>query len=230
MIKTIANDAISRSYAMPGDSFEPVIKEILASSTYHQFKQRLASSGCPKCPELCAGRTNIVVDRGNPSATIVVIGEAPGETEDLQGKAFVGRSGQLLDKVVASVGLSTENDMLIINVVKCRPPANRAPKPLEAKNCFAYLRWQLNFVKPSTVLLLGATAAKHLMPESKNQNMKDRVGKFFSVTDFPGVDFQMLYHPAYLLRDPRKKTDMLEHLNVLRAHLDTAKKEKEILI
>ncbi len=210
---------------MEFELFDSTFTDVLAAPTYSEFKQRLASSGCSKCPELCANRNAIVVDRGNPAAKIVVIGEAPGETEDLQGKAFVGRSGQLLDKVLASVGLSTDNDMLIINVVKCRPPANRAPKPQEAKNCFPYLLWQLNFVKPSVVLLLGATAAKHVMPENKNQNMRDRVGQFFSAQGFPGVTFQLLYHPAYLLRDPRKKTDMLEHLKALRKYLDAHKKE-----
>jgi DNA polymerase len=208
---------------------DAVAAHVLAAPNYSAFKKRLAASGCPKCPELCANRHHIVVDRGNPEADIVVIGEAPGETEDLQGRAFVGRSGQLLDKVLDSVGLSTDRDMLIINVVKCRPPANRAPKPVEAKNCFPYLRQQLNFVKPSVVLLLGATAAKHLMPESKNQNMKDRVGQFFSAEGFPGVTFQLLYHPAYLLRDPRKKADMLEHLKALRAHLDARRHKKEAL-
>jgi DNA polymerase len=205
---------------MPVDPFEPRFQAVLAARSYDQFKQRLAASDCPRCPALCLGRTNIVVDRGNPAASLVVIGEAPGEREDLQGQAFVGRSGQLLDRVFAEVGLNTEQDMLIINVVKCRPPKNRPPTPLEAKNCFPYLKWQLDRVKPKTVVLLGATAAKHLLPESQGQNMKDRVGRFFSLPDYPGASFQQLYHPAYILRDPRKKTDMLEHLKMLRAHLD----------
>jgi DNA polymerase len=204
----------------------PVEEQVLSALNYTDFRQRLASSACPKCPELCAERHNIVVDRGNSDTKIVVIGEAPGESEDLQGKSFVGRSGQLLDKLFESVGLSTDRDMLIINVVKCRPPNNRPPKPEEAKNCFPYLRWQLNYVKPSTVVLLGATAAKHMLPDGKVKNMKDHVGQFFAVDEHPGVAFQLLYHPAYLLRDPRKKTDMLEHLKALRSHLDAQKQEE----
>lgn len=210
---------------MQADLFTDVSTDIFQARSYSEFKTDLARSGCSKCPELCQNRHNIVVDRGNPEAKIVLIGEAPGESEDLQGKSFVGRSGQLLDKMLAEVGLDSNRDMLIINVVKCRPPNNRAPKPQEAQNCFPYLRWQLNYVKPSTVVLLGATAAKHLMPSDKTKNMKDRVGQFFSVEEFPGIDFQLLYHPAYILRDPRKKADMLTHLKLLRAHLDTKTKE-----
>jgi DNA polymerase len=140
---------------------------------------------------------------------------APGENEDLQGKAFVGRAGQLLDKIMASIGLDTNQDMLIVNVVKCRPPDNRAPTQAEADNCKPYLDWQIKQVKPQIIVLLGATAAKHLMPKQKGQNMKDRVGKFFEIREYPGIRFLLLYHPAYLLRDPRKKVDMGEHIKQL---------------
>lgn len=205
------------------DLFEPATNDVLAAKTYEEFRRQLIASHCAKCAELCEGRTNIVVDRGNPKASIVAIGEAPGENEDLQGKAFVGRAGQLLDKIMTSVGLDTNKDMLIINVVKCRPPDNRAPKPQEAMNCFPYLKWQLDFVKPKVVLLLGATAAKHLMPGKADVAMKDRVGQFFDLPDYPGVKFQLLYHPAFLLRDPRKKTDMWAHMKILRDYLDANK-------
>ncbi len=163
-----------------------------------------------------------MVDRGNPQAPIVAIGEAPGENEDLQGKAFVGRAGQLLDKIMQSIGVDTNKDMLILNVVKCRPPENRAPKPQEVENCFPFLEWQLGFVKPKLILLLGATAAKHLIPDQRDTNMKDRVGQFFDLEKVPGVKFMLLYHPAFLLRDPRKKKDMWEHVQILRKFLETA--------
>lgn len=201
--------------------FETVTKDIFSSTTYDQFKNRLAASNCNKCQELCQTRHNIVVDRGNPQKKIVVIGEAPGENEDLQGKAFVGRAGQLLDKIMESIGLDTNKDMLILNVVKCRPPENRAPKSSEADNCKPYLEWQLNFIKPKVVVLLGATAAKHLMPEQKGEAMKDRVGQFFEISRYPQTKFLLLYHPAYLLRDPRKKKDMWEHVKALRSFLDS---------
>lgn len=186
---------------------------------YATFKSDLIASQCAKCPELCESRHNIVVDRGNPATKIMVIGEAPGENEDLQGKAFVGRAGRLLDKIMASIGLDTNKDMLIVNVVKCRPPNNRAPKPMEAANCRPYLEWQINFVKPSVVVLLGATAAKHLMPEQKGQGMKERVGQFFDYPKYPGTKFLLLYHPAYILRDPRKMPEMSEHVKGLKEFL-----------
>src|SRR5262245_65076942 len=91
-------------------SFEPAFKDILAAKTYAEFKERLASSDCPRCEALCRSRTSIVVDRGNPRARIMVIGEAPGETEDRQGKAFVGRAGRLFDEVMASIGLDTDRE------------------------------------------------------------------------------------------------------------------------
>ncbi len=205
------------------DMFDAKTSDIFLAKTYEDFKNGLAASGCSKCPELCASRHNIVVDRGNPKTRIVVIGEAPGENEDLQGKAFVGRAGQLLDKIMASIGLDTNKDMLIVNVVKCRPPDNRAPKPVEAENCKPYLKWQLDFVKPEVVVLLGATAVKHLMPDTKGQGMKDRVGQFFDLPDYPGVKFLLLYHPAYLLRDPRKKPETWEHVKNLKRFLDLKK-------
>ena len=202
------------------DMFAPESNSVLSSKDYSQFKMALRETGCQKCGELCRDRHNIVVDRGNADTDLVVIGEAPGENEDLQGASFVGRAGQLLDKIMASIDLDTNRDMLILNVVKCRPPKNRAPLPEEAKNCFPYLEWQLKNVKPKVVVLLGATAAKYFLPKKKSTNMRDLVGNFFDHPQYPGVAFQLLYHPAYILRDPRKKPLMLEHVKKLQAHLN----------
>lgn len=201
------------------DLFDTQSTDVLSASTYEEFKKSLQAFNCQKCPELCAGRRHIVVDRGNPRAPLMLIGEGPGENEDKEGKAFVGRAGQLLDKIMESIGLNTNSDMLIVNVVKCRPPENRAPKPQEADNCFPYLQRQFELVKPKVVVLLGATAARHFMKGQKSSNMKDRVGQMFDLEAYPGMTFQLLYHPAFLLRDPRKKKDMWEHVQKLRAHL-----------
>ncbi|MCB4756788.1 MAG: uracil-DNA glycosylase [Elusimicrobia bacterium] len=201
------------------DLFETTSKDVLTARTYEEFRQKLKQSNCAKCPALCESRRSIVVDRGNPGAKLVLIGEAPGENEDLQGLAFVGRAGQLLDQIMAGIKLDTNKDMLILNVVKCRPPDNRSPKPEEAANCLPYLEWQLDCVKPKVIVLLGATAAKHLMPGQKDQGMKDRVGQFFDLPEYPGVKFQLLYHPAFILRDPRKKPEMWEHVKALKNHL-----------
>ncbi len=109
---------------MQFDLFDADSNTILEASTYDEFKKRIIESGCSKCA-LSASRTQIVVDRGNPAASIMVIGEGPGENEDKQGKAFVGRAGQLFDQIMSAVGIDTNRNMLIANIVKCRPPENR---------------------------------------------------------------------------------------------------------
>ena len=178
---------------------------------YADFKKTLADSNCAKCA-LADSRTHIVVDRGNPSAKVLIIGEAPGRNEDIQGKAFVGRAGQLLDRLMKDLGFDTNEDCLIINVVKCRPPDNRAPFPEEVDACSAFLKKQMDLVKPKIILLLGATALRHMIPEKAGSAMAGEVGKFFKDARYPGIEIMTLYHPAYILRDPRKTPAMVQHL------------------
>ncbi len=184
------------------------------ASNYREFRAKLKASNCQLCP-LSKSRTQIVVDRGNPHAKVLFIGEAPGQNEDLQGKAFVGRSGRLLDLMLHELGFETERDALIANVVKCRPPKNRAPLPHEAEQCLPFLRQQIDLMKPKIIGLLGATAHKHLLPSKKHASMKDRVGKFFEHPLYHGIKLIILYHPAYILRDPRKRPLMVSHLRCL---------------
>jgi DNA polymerase len=197
---------------IPGDmSAADEMDTILSAKTYSGFKQALIDSQCSQCP-LAQDRHNIVVDRGNPEAKVVLIGEAPGENEDLQGKAFVGRAGKLLDGLLLELGFDTNCDSLIINVAKCRPPDNRRPTPAEAAACRPYLQKQLELVRPKIILLLGATALKHIFKDKKDTAMAGVVGNFFDHPDYPEVQFMVIYHPAYILRDPRKKDVMREHL------------------
>jgi uracil-DNA glycosylase len=191
--------------------FNGTQNKVLDAPTYAHFKQSLIDSKCEKCA-LSKGRHNIVVDRGNPDTSVLMIGEGPGENEDLQGKAFVGRAGRLLDQLLLESGFDTNQDSLIANVVKCRPPENRAPKQEEVDECISFLKKQVELVSPKIVLLLGATALKHFIKEKSTIPMRDRVGQFFEHADFPGIQFMVLFHPAYILRDPRKKPLMLEHL------------------
>ncbi len=184
---------------------------ILEAKSYGEFKKALAESGCTRCG-LSAGRTQIVVDRGNPKAKALFVGEAPGQKEDLQGKAFVGRSGKLLDSMLSALSFETDRDALIANVVKCRPPANRAPLPKEAETCLPFLRKQISLVQPKWIVLLGATALKRLFPEKKGFAMGEEAGRFFEHPEFPGTKLFVLFHPAYILRDPRKKPLMEKHL------------------
>ena len=179
---------------------------------YAEFKRQLEESNCDRCA-LAQSRIRIVVDRGNPEAKLVFIGEAPGANEDRQGKAFVGRAGKLLDEMLLEIGIDSNKDSLIINVVKCRPPDNRAPLKEEAKTCAPFLARQIELVKPELIVLLGATALKHLARE------KIEVGKFFSLPEYPGIRFFVIYHPAYLLYDPRKKDVFREHLRSLKGYL-----------
>lgn len=202
---------------MQFDLFNGTQNKILDAKSYSAFRQALANSQCKNCP-LAESRTHIVVDRGNPEAKVLMIGEAPGENEDLQGKAFVGRAGQLLDQLMMEAGFDTNLHSLIINVVKCRPPENRAPKQEEVDACRPFLQKQLDLIRPKIILLLGAVALKHMIRNKKDFSMEQEAGKFFQHPDYPGVQFMVLYHPAFILRDPRKKPVMVEHIRQFQSY------------
>jgi len=191
----------------------------LAAPDYATFAPLLRESGCRRCV-LAATRTNIVVDRGDPTARIMAIGEGPGEQEDLAGRAFVGRAGRVLDELLRAVGLDPERHLLIANVVKCRPPGNRVPHADEVAACIPYLRRQIELVAPHTVLLLGATSYRHFVPTQKSFAMEREVGRRFSLEAWPGIAFYALYHPAYLLRSPGKKPLALGHLEKVREEIE----------
>lgn len=156
---------------------------------------------CTKC-ELYKTRKNIVFAGGNINAPIILIGEGPGEMEDNTGMPFVGRSGQLLDKIFDSVGLTREKDILIINVVKCRPPNNRTPLESEIKACSSYLMKQIELSKAKIILLTGATALKTIL--NINSGISKIRGKWF---DWEDKFVMPIFHPAYLLRNPSKEVN-----------------------
>jgi len=202
------------------DLFDSAYNEVLAASSYAEFRQRLISYNCQKCPRGRA-RNHIVLDRGNPDSKILVVSERPGDNEDIRGEAFVGRSGELLDKIMASIGLDTNRDLLIVNVVKCKAEIDRAPTAPEVEACFPYLHRQIELMKPKVILLLGAVALKYLVKDRGDEfSMEKEAGHLFTVPDHPGIQFMVLYHPAFLLRDPTKKAVMWEHVKKLRAFLD----------
>jgi len=192
--------------------------EVLAAPAYGAFARLLRESGCRRCA-LAAERSNIVVDRGEPAAGIVAIGEGPGAQEDIAGRAFVGRAGRVLDELLRTAGLDPERHLLIANIVKCRPPANRVPHADEVAACFPYLHRQLELVRPHTVLLLGATALGHFVPARKPFVLEREAGRRFALEAWPGIAFYALYHPAYLLRSPREKPFALSHLKRIREEL-----------
>jgi DNA polymerase len=194
-------------------------EEILAAPDYPTFARLLRDSGCRRCT-LAAERKHIVVDRGDPRAGIVAVGEAPGEQEDLAGRAFVGRAGRVLDGLLRDAGLDPESHLLIANVVKCRPPGNRIPRADEAAACLPYLGRQIELMRPHTILLLGATAFRHFAaPKVRSFAMGRMAGRRFELEAWPGIGFHALYHPAYLLRSPGMRAVALTHLEGVREAL-----------
>ena len=156
---------------------------------------------CQKCP-LSKTRTNIVFSGGIPNHKMMLIGEAPGFYEDQKGEPFVGKAGQLLDKILASVGFSRNEHLYICNTLKCRPPENRDPLPEEKEACKEYLEAQINILKPRIILLCGRVAAQSML-DTKQGIIKIR-GKWFEGPNFSKM--MPIYHPSYLLRnDSREK-------------------------
>ena len=154
---------------------------------------------CTKC-ELHATRTNTVFSRGDPSATLCIVGEAPGQEEDEQGAPFVGRSGKLLDEVLTEVGLDVSKDIYVANIIKCRPPGNRKPTEEETNSCILYLEEQLEIVRPKVIVALGATAKSSLiMVENSMTKMR---GKFYKRHYIDSTILVMpTWHPSYVLRN-----------------------------
>lgn len=170
-------------------------------------------AGCTKCP-LCRGRTHAVPGEGDPAAGLMVVGEGPGEQEDLSGRPFVGRAGELLDKILDSIE-TPRGSVFIANVVKCRPPRNRAPLPDERAACLPYLHRQIALVKPKVILALGATAAEALL------GVKRPLGDLrLKVHRLDGTPLVVTYHPAALLRNPNWKRPAWDDVRIARQLLD----------
>ena len=159
---------------------------------------------CKQC-ELSETRNHVIFGEGNVSAKILIIGEAPGKDEDIQGRPFVGKSGQLLDKILSACGFTREEHVFISNIVKCRPPDNRVPTRFEADACIPWLLKQIELIDPKILILLGATALKH-MAGPEHRITRER-GKWLSLL---GRLAMPVFHPAALLRDPRLKRDTWE--------------------
>lgn len=170
---------------------------------------------CTKCP-LGLSRTKFVFGTGNPHAEILFIGEAPGRDEDLSGIPFVGRAGQLLDKMLAAIDLKRE-DVYIANILKCRPPENRDPLPEESDACLPHLAEQIRLIAPKFICSLGRIAAQILL-DTKVPLSKMR-GHFY---DVGGAKMLVTFHPAALLRNPNFKRDAWEDLQLLRRTYDQA--------
>lgn len=178
--------------------------------------ERLAL-GCEKC-ELARGRTKVVFGTGNPDATLMFIGEAPGRDEDLSGVPFVGRAGQLLDKILAAADIARDS-VYIGNIIKCRPPNNRTPLLSEIDACMPYLAKQLNCIRPSIICTLGLPATQTLL--GLKGSMASMRGKLYRAGDIAVVP---TYHPAAALRDPKYKKPIWEDFLLVKREYDKAGK------
>ncbi len=165
-----------------------------------------AAATCTACA-LHRGRTCSVFSDGTPHTPIVLIGEGPGQNEDETGIPFVGKAGQLLTQILASVGINRQEHIYICNVVKCRPPQNRAPLPEEMAACSPFLLSQLQLIQPKLILLAGATAVKALLPDEKLGITKLR-GRWFpapTALNLPEAKIMPIFHPSYLLRNQSRE-------------------------
>ena len=170
---------------------------------------------CKRCG-LCETRNNVVFGTGcNDRPLVMVIGEGPGENEDLQGLPFVGKAGQYLDRWLAAISLNRETNVYITNTVKCRPPQNRDPYPEEKEACFAFLKQQIELVRPSSILCLGKPAST-LMTGQPDSSMNALHGRFFFYESIPMI---CTYHPAAVLRDLSLKRPVWDDLKKLARYL-----------
>ena len=156
-------------------------------------------STCVKC-SLSTTRKNVVFGRGNPNSKLFVVGEGPGQQEDEQGLAFVGRAGKMLDSVFLSVGIDTNEDCYISNIVKCRPPNNRKPLSNEVKECLPWLNEQIEMIKPKVIVLAGSTAVQSYL--NIDEPISKLRGKWIVKED---IKYMPIFHPSYLLRNPSKE-------------------------
>jgi DNA polymerase len=168
---------------------------------------------CTRCPLAYAGRHRIVFGDGSPTARLMFVGEGPGADEDAQGLPFVGKAGQLLNNMIAAMGLERA-EVYIANIVKCRPPGNRVPEPVEANTCSQFLLRQIDVVQPEVIVALGSTAAIYLL--GVRRSLSSLRGAWHTCR---GAKLAVTYHPAFLLRDPRQKAEAWKDLQMVMAEL-----------
>jgi DNA polymerase len=209
--------------------FETSLSELAPNKSVLLDPVRERVSICTKCPHLVRSRTQTVFGVGNPDADLMFVGEAPGADEDAQGEPFVGRAGQLLTRIIETMGFSREK-VYIANVLKCRPDlphgstGNRAPTPVEMQTCLPYLREQIEIIQPRVLVALGAVAVEGLL--GTRGTMRELRGRWHS---FNGTPLMITYHPAYLLRNqsPSEKRKVWEDMLQVLERLDCNITEKQ---
>ena len=198
------------------DSLAPLPTQVIPSSDRSTALQavRAEIGDCIRCPLAFAGRHSIVFADGDPNARLMFVGEGPGADEDASGLPFVGKAGQLLNNMIAAMGLKRQ-EVYIANIVKCRPPGNRTPEFIEATTCSQFLLKQIDIVRPQVIVALGATAATYLL--GVKQPLGGLRGQWHTVR---GAKVAVTYHPAFLLRDPRQKGEAWKDLQRVMVELD----------
>ncbi|HYN14587.1 MAG TPA: uracil-DNA glycosylase [Terriglobales bacterium] len=205
---------ISTCVATPEDLFVAPKPEAAAADPAEALRLIKEDLGeCTRCVLARLGRKTIVFGEGDPNAELMFVGEGPGADEDEQGRPFVGRAGQLLNKMIEAMGLKREQ-VYIANVVKCRPPGNRTPEREEIETCSPFLLRQVTVIQPKAIVALGAVAARCLL--GLNEPMARLRGRWF---DFRGTRLAVTYHPAFLLRDPRQKKETWKDLQMVMEYL-----------
>jgi len=207
---------VLKSAAAAEDSLFGDVTAALPKSTETMVDIWADIGNCTRCP-LSEGRTQIVHTTGNFNADLMFVGEAPGKNEDAEGEPFVGRAGQLLNKIIEAIGM-TRGDVAIGNINRCRPPDNRTPTLPEAHTCRPFLLREIAVIRPKVIVVLGNTALHNLL-DTKVGITKVR-GKF---QDYYGVKVMPTFHPAYLLRDPNKKRETWEDMKMVRDYLNSLK-------
>ena len=211
-LKALKEEGIEEIYVPPREAAVRAASENSAD-TLAQLREE--TQICTRCHELASTRKSVVFGSGSAQAKLMFIGEAPGYEEDVQGLPFVGPAGQLLTKIIESIGLKRE-EVFIANTLKCRPPGNRQPQPDEIQNCRPYLLRQIELIRPQILCALGTFAAQTVL-ESQTPISRLR-GKFYEKS---GVKIICTFHPAYLLRNPAEKRKVWEDMKMIRRELDS---------
>jgi len=226
-LKSLVEDGVEELYLPPRKAAPPA--PVAASAPAAASKPSAAVSACAndkfsvlrpevmkcmQCPDLVANRRNIVFGTGSPDAELVFVGEAPGRDEDEQGEPFVGAAGQLLTKIIEAMHFKRDQ-VYICNVLKCRPPGNRPPKPQEVLNCRPFLKRQLELLKPKIIVALGNFAAQSLL--ETDEGISRLRGRFL---EYEGIKVMCTYHPAYLLRSPGEKGKVWSDMKLVMAELE----------
>jgi uracil-DNA glycosylase family 4 len=190
----------------------------VSSSTLEEI--RMALGDCRRC-KLHRTRRTLVFGEGNKKAKLMIIGEGPGYEEDVQGKPFVGKAGQLLTKILQSIHLQRE-EVYITNIIKCRPPQNRNPEPDEIQSCYPFLLKQIHAIQPQIICALGTFSAHTLLKtDAKITTLRGRFYEFAGIKVFP------TYHPAYLLRNPERKREVWEDMKQIAKYMVSSDKPSQ---